>query len=694
MWTILALLAIDFAVGALAVACEGDAANQCTSNKCESVGNAQICTDCQAGNVPINGICTAKDSAANCKKAGGAELETTAQTCGQCTDTYFLYRGGCYLAGSGTGGKLCTSATDGVCKTPADGYFIPPGATKTDQSVISCSEGTEITANGKKYKGVANCKVCTPPELNTGSDAKPAVCTTCEEGYFGASCTACHDQANCATCSDGGEGKCTKCKTGKYLTTTGTCEATCTADTKFSVEDEQNGKRCFACGDTTNGVIGCEKCTAPGDGKAKPTCTKCIDGNYLKTVNDVTTCVTNCGDGYFQHTATSGDLKTCQLRATGTSNAPAVSGIQNCASCTYTSSTLKCTACGEGKKPNKEGTGCFDCGISGCAYCSGAGKCEECDGDKIVKTAAGATSCIEEADCTKAEGFFEKINGSTKTCEACGDDNCATCAATGMNQCSKCKTTGTKTYLKVESGDTGTCVEASGCGPTAFPKDDAETGNKCAACSTVADGGIENCAECSLLAPASRSSTILITCTKCENSKYLKEGTCVDKAECTGTTFPKEDTSNGNKCLPCNDSTNGGIADCQTCSKTDTTVTCSACTPDNAKKPNKAGTKCFNCQMAGCSHCSKDGVCEACSGDKKVSPGGSSCVTNCPGNSTASEGACICNSGFASSGDSCVASSRQPQHRYHSRISVAVIAACSVLLIICLPLHNEQCGQS
>ncbi|ESU38741.1 Variant-specific surface protein, partial [Giardia duodenalis] len=49
-----------------------------------------------------------------------------------------------------------------------------------------------------------------------------------------------------------------------------------------------------------------------------------------------------------------------------------------CTSCTYTSSTLKCTACGEGKKPNKEGTECFDCGISGCTYCSGTGKCEEC----------------------------------------------------------------------------------------------------------------------------------------------------------------------------------------------------------------------------------------------------------------------------------------------------------------------------
>ncbi|ESU39989.1 Amino acid transporter [Giardia duodenalis] len=55
--------------------------------------------------------------------------------------------------------------------------------------------------------------------------------------------------------------------------------------------------------------------------------------------------------------------------------------------------------------------------------------------------------------------------------------------------------------------------------------------------------------------------------------------------------------------------------------------------------------------MDGCSHCSANGVCEEGDG-KKVSPGGSSCVTNCPDNSSEQSGACACSSGFAASDDS------------------------------------------
>ncbi|ESU39957.1 Variant-specific surface protein, partial [Giardia duodenalis] len=526
--------------------------------------------------------------------------------------------------------------------------------------------------------------VCAAPEPNTENTAKPAVCTTCEEGYFGASCTACHDQANCATCLDGGEGKCTKCKMDKYLTTGGTCVETCAADTKFSVEDEQNGKRCFACGDTTNGVIGCEKCTAPGDGKAKPTCTKCIDDNYLKTVNDVTTCETNCGDGYFQHTATSGDLKTCQSCSAGTNDAPAVSGIQNCASCTYTSSTLKCAACGEGKKPNKEGTGCFDCGISGCAYCSGTGKCEECDGGKIVKTVDGATSCVTGDECTKAEGFFVK-DGSTKTCEACGDENCATCAATGKNQCSKCKTTGTKTYLKGEAG-TGTCVEASQCGSGFFPKADDKTGNKCVACSSASDGGIADCGECSLLTSVSRAGDILITCTKCSNNNLSPL-----KNECM-TTCPAGTYAKDNICTPCH-------ASCSECTD-DAESSCTACYPGHVLNKGETGStgtcipECTgryaeNCEanqctavLGGSKYCSKcksgyvpvdglcvssgtrapptgctpgtDGTCSACTDAYFKESGGCYKAGAFPGNA-------ICTTATGGSCTMCVSSGQNPQ---------------------------------
>ena len=155
---ILMLLAIYFAVGALAADCgSGAATNQCTPNKCESVGDAQICTSCVAGNVPINGVCKARDgnkevTNAGCKKASANEAGD--QTCGKCEgDIYFLYKGGCYSIGDTTGQELCTTAaTEGVCTVAATGYFAVPGATKMDQSVVACGDATTgVTIGGSFF---------------------------------------------------------------------------------------------------------------------------------------------------------------------------------------------------------------------------------------------------------------------------------------------------------------------------------------------------------------------------------------------------------------------------------------------------------------------------------------------------------------------------------------------------------------
>ncbi|ESU45614.1 Variant-specific surface protein, partial [Giardia duodenalis] len=186
-------------------------------------------------------------------------------------------------------------------------------------------------------------------------------------------------------------------------------------------------------------------------------------------------------------------------------------------------------------------------GVANCLTCT-----KPADGNTGTPTAATCTKC--------ADGYFGDA------CTACDDDNCAACAATGKNQCSKCKTTGTKTYLKVESGSTGTCVEASQCGPTAFPKDDSTNGNKCAACSTVADGGIANCAECSLLTAAGRVRNTLITCTKCSTKKLspLKDA-CLDS--CPAGTY-----DDNNVCKPCHVS-------CAECNSNANQDSCTACYP-------------------------------------------------------------------------------------------------------------------
>ncbi|ESU40123.1 Variant-specific surface protein, partial [Giardia duodenalis] len=311
--------------------------------------------------------------------------------------------------------------------------------------------------------------------------------------------------------------------------------------------------------------------------------------------------------------------------------------------------TSKCTI-------NSKGA-CTQCGAG---YFLHKGGCYQFGGEvgKLICTdpstsdgspAAGA--CI-----ACAAGYFKnptQAAAAVPPCIACNDTTGdATNNKKGLERCATCEVS--------TSGDTATCRTCL----DGYYNSGSESSVTCAecnaACATCSGNGANKCTSCK------------------EADKYLKTdssaGTsqCVNEAACKqgGTHFPTTTTDGKKICAPCNDAANGGIADCKTCSKSGTAVTCSACTPDNAKKPNKAGTKCFNCQMAGCSHCSADGVCEACDSNK-VSPGGSSCMPNCPENSTASEGACICNSGFAPSGDGCAANSS-------GNLSTGAIAGISV----------------
>ncbi|ESU40416.1 Variant-specific surface protein [Giardia duodenalis] len=388
------MLAIYLAVGALAAACNGDAAANCTPDKCESVGDTQICTSCVAGNVPIDGICKAKTdnaiSTAGCKQAEGAAIGDTDTTCGQCGAGYFLHKGGCYKKGQVPGSTICSDAvssgTNGVCdKCKADnGFFANLGPAATKQSCIACNE----MANIDGVTGVAGCTACNPPS------------------------------------------------------------------------------------------------------------------------------------------------------AAGDSNTPK------------------------------------------------AATCTACDGGKIVKTDNSVTSCVTEAQCTGAEGFFVKTNGSTETCEACGDENCATCAAESTGKCSKCKTTGDKTYLK-ESAGTGTCVAADECGDGTYAD---VLSKECKACH----------GDC-----AARTGTLETDCTKCKtgNSKdYLKvldaedgSGQCVateEECKSEATYFLVTDTNANTKtCYPCEASGRGGVINCLTCTASGTaaTATCTACR-DGYTLDNQANT--------------------------------------------------------------------------------------------------------
>ena len=351
---------------ALAVNCkDGSQTSKCKSGSCETIGQTEVCTECQtAGQVPINGTCTAHSDSkvvnAGCKKTNGnTNVDGTDKTCSKCdAATYFLYKGGCYSKDAAPGSTMCTAVSpNGVCSQAAEGYFVPPGADATHDSVVSCGDSvTGVTIDNKQYKGVASCEKCDASKLSN-SAAGNAECTKCKDGFFGATCAACHDDG-CATCLDGEANHCTRCKTGKYLTATGTCVETCTEGTQFSTETAESGKKCFACGDTTNGVADCKTCTAPDKGKTKPTCTKCT-GKYLKTaVDGTTTCVekTECTETTFPKEDNSNGNKCLSC-------GDETSGVPNCAKCTAPTTTGQkpaCSECGSGYK--LEGGACVSAG--------------------------------------------------------------------------------------------------------------------------------------------------------------------------------------------------------------------------------------------------------------------------------------------------------------------------------------------
>ncbi|ESU44518.1 Variant-specific surface protein [Giardia duodenalis] len=302
---------------------------------------------------------------------------------------------------------------------------------------------------------------------------------------------------------------------------------------------------------------------------------------------------------------------------------------------------------------NSQGA-CTQCGDGYFLHRGGCYKIGQAPGNAIC-TDTQASSTVGE--CTAcAAGYFKNptaAGAAVPPCIACNDTTGdATNNKKGLEGCATCETP--------TSEATATCTACA----DGYYGTTTGSGVTCSACT-------EPCATCTGAATQ---------CTSCKDTnQYFKKGDdetgeCVEKAGCKGSYFPNDNVDGKKQCISCGDSAHGGIADCKTCAfsqvSDQSTLTCSVCTPDT-KKPNKEGSRCFVCSVDGCSNCSKDGVCETCSDGKKVSPGGSSCVPNCPDNSTDNKGACICNSGFAASGDGYVASSS-------GNLSTGAIAGMSV----------------
>ncbi|ESU40989.1 Variant-specific surface protein, partial [Giardia duodenalis] len=246
---------------------------------------------------------------------------------------------------------------------------------------------------------------------------------------------------------------------------------------------------------------------------------------------------------------------------------------------------------------------CGKCGDNHFLFKGGCYNVDTAPGNLICSAIDTANTAVCK---TCAAGYFKNPAASDAThqsCIACSDTTGAD-SNTGVANCATCDPPET-------SGRAATCTA---CADGYY---DADCANSCD----------ESCKSCT-----GAEATICTSC-KADTNPYFKKGDgetgeCVAEDACTGTHFPTIDANQKKICTPCNDASNGGVADCQECSKTGDTLKCLTC--NNNKKPNTAGTACVACTIADCANCNEENVCEACTSNKKLSPLKDACLDGCP----------------------------------------------------------------
>ncbi|TNJ28298.1 VSP protein [Giardia muris] len=431
-------------------ACDPAIAN-CGANKCLKFGSTQVCTECDAGNVPINGECKAKAdgsvTAAGCTKADDSALDENSKTCGKCGNAFVLFQGGCYAKDPATSLICATSTENGKCASCKDGLLVNAAGScdLCDSTCKTCSTKEDPTKCTACYSGspapdgtctstpastcsVENCKTCVTDKTNE--------CETCNDGYYVNSkktCTQC--SADCKSCADFGLGVvCTACGTGK-VPIDGECAAenakVCTASSG-SCSACLNGymlyqKGCISsykanamglCANSNQFLAGealvCKECKAgfvPIDG----TCTELGSTLSRATINNVckgadgTTAIdaqaTKCGncsaDGNTNYFLFNGGCYPTTTNSVGASL------------CTTANSTGYCTAAAQNAPfPLDATTGAFTLCPAGCGACSSSTAC---------------TSC--------GLGYYNTTPvASSSDCKAC-PSGCTTCSASACITC-------------------------------------------------------------------------------------------------------------------------------------------------------------------------------------------------------------------------------------------------------------------
>ncbi|ESU45212.1 Variant-specific surface protein, partial [Giardia duodenalis] len=655
------------------------------------VSESEYCSECNSPDThaPVNGQCADVSTEGQDKTLCPQHDQGK---CTQCGGNSLLYMGGCYSATNGLPGyNLCLlSDGNGVCTEAASGYFLNPLKASDKDSVVACSDTTGFTADSKTYKGVENCETCDGSAL---------------------------------TKTEGGTAKCTRCQEQKYLKVTDSdtqCvdSASNCGQGQFGKPDPDSGNRCVSCTDKTEGVTNCATCEY-NMAASKIRCTKCTDSNYLKTAADgTTTCVTECGNGYFKNDNGGSDSQTKVCVSCGDTNA----GVPNCAKCTAPTTTGQkpaCSECNSGFALSEDKTTCTQdttpqCTTPDCRACDNPAKdsetCTECNENKYLTPTA---QCIDNCgklgsyyaatdrkckECTVANCAECDANGSCKTCstgfyfdtkecKAC-DSSCKSCSGATNADCTACPSG--KALKYDTTGNKGTCGE--GCVVNAA----VESGN-CKVCGLTVEG-TAYCSACAtdseypqngVCAPKTTRATATCSdasisggvCNACSTGYFKMNGGCYETTRYPGKSVCTSAPTGGTcASLASGYYLNGGTLvtcpeGCKVCNDANTCATC----VDGYVKLNNAQT-CSKCD-AGCATCTGSAsTCSTCADGYYKTTSGGTC-TSCESNSGGITGVRGCASCAAPTGGS------GPVLCY--LVGAALLA--SLLTSLCVPLHCCSC---
>ena len=292
----------------------------------------------------------------------------------------------------------------------------------------------------------------------------------------------------------------------------------------------------------------CSQCAKAAEAPINGVC-KAISsdasGCVLKTPTADGTC-TQCGNGYFLYkggcygTGDTTGQKLCTTAATEGVCTVAATGYFAVPGAAKTDQSV--AACGDATTGVTIGGNKKYVGVDGCTKCTKpellseagtkAATCEACSAQestpRIVKTAAGVTSCVTEAQCTGAEGFFVKGQGGSKTCEACSD-----ATKGGVKGCTACA-------ANADTPDQAKCTACT------LPKKPSQNGRNCYncdingcmycsandACEVCIDGyrkNGSNCEKCTV-DKCKACPDAVNTCTACSEGYTLDGGKCASSS--------------------------------------------------------------------------------------------------------------------------------------------------------------------